>query len=357
VSDRLVLSKASTRSCKQSGFTLVELMVALLLGLVLLGSVVTIMSSTRQTLRGGENLARMQESARFAFEILLRDLRDAGANPCGARSLANVIRVSGVVPWWADWDSGAVRGFDGSEATTIAPFGTSAAARVDGTDAVLTLRTALDEAAVKLVSAHDPAGPTFTLPAAAPIKSNDIVLACDAKSGALLQVGTIGGSTDIEYGTGTLNCTDDLGYPTPANCTGTTARTFDPGASITKWEPGLWYVGINSRGSRSLFRKTPVPQNSGAVTVQSEEIIPGVHDMQVDYLTRDAAGSTLSTAWVPASDTTFAAASGAWTATNTKQVVAVRVRLTIRSEENVGTDGTPLERQFVAVAALRARDL
>ncbi|MBF1165045.1 MAG: hypothetical protein HXL68_08385, partial [Dechloromonas agitata] len=66
------------------GFSLVELMIALALGLFLTGVAITIVINNRQTFRTAENQARMQENARAAFEMMARDLRGAGGNPCGA---------------------------------------------------------------------------------------------------------------------------------------------------------------------------------------------------------------------------------------------------------------------------------
>ncbi|MDO6452961.1 PilW family protein [Neptunomonas phycophila] len=73
--------------CKQSqaGFSLIELMVALVLGLVLMGAVVNSFLSSSQTYRVQEALSRSQESARFALEIIGQELRMAGFdNPRGA---------------------------------------------------------------------------------------------------------------------------------------------------------------------------------------------------------------------------------------------------------------------------------
>ncbi|KKM22247.1 hypothetical protein LCGC14_1627350, partial [marine sediment metagenome] len=46
---------------KNNGFSLVELMVALVIGLVLIGGVIELFTSTRQTYRIQDMKARMQE--------------------------------------------------------------------------------------------------------------------------------------------------------------------------------------------------------------------------------------------------------------------------------------------------------
>lgn len=68
----------------QTGLTLVELMIALVLGLLLIGGVLQVLQSTQQSYRLQENMSRLQENGRLATEMLARDLRMAGFSQCGA---------------------------------------------------------------------------------------------------------------------------------------------------------------------------------------------------------------------------------------------------------------------------------
>ena len=60
------------------GFSLIELMVALLLGVFLIGAVILTYLSSRSAAADAEQISRMQENARFAVEYIIRDLRNAG---------------------------------------------------------------------------------------------------------------------------------------------------------------------------------------------------------------------------------------------------------------------------------------
>jgi type IV pilus assembly protein PilW len=62
----------------QSGLSLVELMVALLVGMILLGGLIQVYLSNKQSYNAQEQLARMQEGGRFAMELITRDLRRSG---------------------------------------------------------------------------------------------------------------------------------------------------------------------------------------------------------------------------------------------------------------------------------------
>ena len=63
---------------QQRGLSLVELMVALVLGLVLMTGVIQVFLASRQTYATNEAMARMQENGRFALEFISRSARLAG---------------------------------------------------------------------------------------------------------------------------------------------------------------------------------------------------------------------------------------------------------------------------------------
>ena len=66
----------------QTGMTLIEIMIALLIGAFLLGGVLQIFIGSKQTYRMQEGLSRLQENGRFALDFLARDIRMAGYWGC-----------------------------------------------------------------------------------------------------------------------------------------------------------------------------------------------------------------------------------------------------------------------------------
>lgn len=81
----------------QSGVGLVELMVALLLSVIIGGAVVQVFISQRESFRTQDDLARLQENARFAFEQISKDLRHVGFWGCSRRApITNNTGVSGL---------------------------------------------------------------------------------------------------------------------------------------------------------------------------------------------------------------------------------------------------------------------
>lgn len=64
------------------GFSLIELMIAMVISLILLIGVTQIFLSSSATNRAQEGLSRVQENARFAIDVLGQDIRMAGHTGC-----------------------------------------------------------------------------------------------------------------------------------------------------------------------------------------------------------------------------------------------------------------------------------
>lgn len=70
-----------------SGFSLVELMVALAIGVFLLLVLTGYFLSQRETARLTRDLSFQQENVRVAYELLARDIREARYTPCGMTTM------------------------------------------------------------------------------------------------------------------------------------------------------------------------------------------------------------------------------------------------------------------------------
>lgn len=70
----------------QRGIGLIELMIAVTLSLVIGAAVMQVFLSQRQTFRVQDDMARLQENARFAFEQIAQDIRQVGYWGCSRRA-------------------------------------------------------------------------------------------------------------------------------------------------------------------------------------------------------------------------------------------------------------------------------
>lgn len=335
------------------GLTLIELMVAMVLGLLLLGGVASIVIANGEAYRANEGLSQVQESSRTAFELLARDIRQAGSTACGSGSLTNVLNNTN--QWWQqDWTG--VRGYAGNDNTAGVAFGNGVADRINGTDALLLQGMAGTGLSVDKHNTSDPAGQggggsaaNFQLNAvASDFVGGDIVMVCDFNHAAIFQVSQYdGNNVTVRFNTGNStapgNCTKGLGPASSCAGANNTANG-DPysfenrGAQIARLSVTLWYIGNNGRadeGGRSLYRRT---LGAGGVTI-AEEVVPGVSDMQLMYrVGNDAALTAVPT-------------NAQW-----PDITAVEVELTTTSiDRRVSTDAGEgrLQRRFTTIIGLR----
>lgn len=336
------------------GFTLVELMIALLLGLLLVGGALTVFISNRQTYDVAENLGRVQEGARVAFELMSRDLREAGGNPCEASIVQYNVLTNANAVWWSPppqspASSSFVFGYEGAVEAPGAAFGADEEARVNGTDA-LQLMSAVSRGIQ--VRAHDPVTGAFTTNIAAHgFTAGDIALVCDFGTISMFQVSSVAASTvnhalaGVVPGNSRLRLTT-AGADYKFGCFLGTSEAADPTvcketrqwpAFLAEVRASLWYVGNNGRGGRALYRAA-LENDAGEAEVRPLMVVDNVDDMQIHY--------RVGPQYIEADEVTAAQ----W-----PRVDAVRIDLTILSPTAISPGGGPFERRYRNTVAVRSR--
>lgn len=320
---------------RADGLTLVEMLIAMVLGLMVVGVAIGIFLSNKQTYRATETLGRVQENARTAFELMARDIREAGGNPCvNNLPIANALSNS-ASNWWSNLTSwgASVRGYGATEAFPDVAFGTAAGTRVTGTDAIQLIS---GDDSVATISGHNTAGQQFTLNTTTHgFVTGDLMIACNSRQASVFRASAVSGNT-VSHASGGGNCTGSLGLPMTCAATTPVYEFAAPNSVMVKLHSTRWYVANNGRGSRSLYQS----RLSGLGT-QNEEVAEGVQNMEVFYLMRGGS------AYVPAATVNLAA--NGWA-----NVIAARVELTLQGENVVGS-GTP-QREMIQITSLRNRN-
>jgi type IV pilus assembly protein PilW len=329
---------------RQRGMTLVELMVAMVLGLIFIGGAVSLTLANRRSYSTNEGLSQVQEGGRTAFELLARDIRQAGISGCdNSGRIANVLDTTAGTEWWQAWFG--IRGYGGAQASTGAAFGATRGDRVAGTDSIQTQGI---QGLGLTVESHDPVAADLLINAGATdIVTGDVMIACDFDHATIFQVSSYdAGNVALTHNIGVAapgNCSAGLGFPTVCTATGT-AYAFVRNSLLGRFGATEWYIGRSGRATdsgRSLFRRR---LGNGGVEV-TEEVVADVTEMVITYRVGDA-------------DEFEAApvlAAGDWADVN-----AVRIELTVNSADaRVSTDASVnngrLERSFTQVIALRNR--
>lgn len=345
----------------QKGLSLIELMVAMLIGLILIAGIGNIFIDSKRTYSFQQGLARIQENGRMALEFLGRDIRMAGYTGCAGgeySSITNTLNNSTTLNF--DFSRG-VRGY---EVGSSVPGDLSALspAPLLNTD-VLILKGPVGDG-VKIVK-NNSSAQLFAQVASTEVGAcadstdrisgicrGDILMAADCTKARIFQTG------NIVIASGELNITHPASG-TPGNAISSwggasapDAEKFGVDSEIIKMNTVYYYIAAGASGQPALWQSI--------VPGTAQEILEGVENMQLLY------GRDTGTDFVPDQyDTATAVTSAAaW-----DKVGAVRVQLLVRSEDGVtdaaqpysfnGANVTPTDRRlrhvFVSTVGVRAK--
>ena len=260
----------------QKGFSVVELMVALVLGLFLVSGVTAMYVSSKETYRMTDNLSRLQESLRFSLEFISQDIRMAGYMPCRfPPAVTNAI--SGSSTWFLDFFNYGIRGYEGGSSTFPSEIAGSVVA---GSDVIAILKGGNYTSSIDF---HNTGGSVLTLQNSfddSDFDDGEIAIVCDPRKASIFQISMADDITNtIRYG--------DNSVISPGNTT-TTIGTFGEDAQITPFEPVIYFVEPSTQNPsvNSLKKLFFIAKNVGGVETAEmlkEELLEGVETMQILY--------------------------------------------------------------------------
>jgi len=257
---------------EQRGYTLVELMVAITIGLFILGGIGMVFVSSKQTYRMQDSLWQLQDNSRFAMEFLIKDLRMAGFRGCNSSAITPVNTLNN----GADFDYNFTVGVQGFEATgsgwsPALPAAISSANPAPSTEVdVITVRRAQEPGVGVTAPFMNSNSAALHVDAGNGLSQFDIVLVTDCSAAAILQI-----SSANPDSSGTV--AHNIGIGTPGNVTSDLGKIFRDDAEVMKLVTVSYFVAPSAAvaGNRSLWRKV-----GGSAP---EELAEGVENMQVLY--------------------------------------------------------------------------
>jgi type IV pilus assembly protein PilW len=287
---------------RQYGFTLIEIMVALLIGLFLAAGVVQVFVSTKGTNRVQENLSRMQENARFAMSFLSSDIRQAGfsGGVCGDRGATRIAvnhidSSAAIYQFKGDASNAALGGIEGGGLNP---------------DTIIINRIPSLGTGIPLIApfATDVSASLF-VDASAGIAEGSIILVTDCNYQDIFQV------TNNPAGTGELQHNTVGGGVVPANKTDGLSNVY--GNSDSR----IYVIAPNAGGVPAIEYSIATDGNGVPGLVQgTNQLVANIENMQILYGQRLGGGETY---YVPADEVS-----------DMEEVVSVRVSLLARSSDD-----------------------
>jgi len=253
----------------QRGISLVEVLVALVISLFLLGGIIQVYLGNKTSYAFSNSISRIQENGRFAMDMMAQDLRMAGFFGCAIPdqedegTIVNNLNPAGIGYNTDLHDFLAENLIEGSENDGL-----------NGSDSI-TLRGAepgnlsvqppysSTSANIKVSEPHD-------------LEGGDIIMISNCRGADILQIsninasnGTLGHNTGAGIEPGNYN---------PDNCKGGNAhclsQTYGADASVFRFRSVSYSIAIGQSGEPALWRS-----DNGV----NAELIEGIEQMQVLY--------------------------------------------------------------------------
>jgi len=313
----------------QSGLTLVELMVAMVISLLLLGGTITIFMSNKQSYLMNEASSRVQENGRFSLDFLKDDIRMTGFMGC--ISPANGNFTNNVDPTQYTTNAEILNAFNGyTGLNSLKGYSYTNGAlpaeliNLGLTAADVTTTPAITQDIIIVKKADSCEGGNVVTPktnANFKISSNDkcligqnqVVIASDCLHAGLFAV------TNNPTTNAATNATLTTGGNINSNIK--LSGNFGTDAEILIFQTSIYYIGPGASGEPSLFRRTLVSRPAGRV-FENQELIEGIESMTAEYGV-DTDGDSSANYYVNAAGVN----------TDWDSVISVRITLRARSSQ------------------------
>lgn len=327
---------SSLQPMRQRGLSLIELMIALLIGSILLVGVIQVFSASRTAYQLSDGLARTQENARFAVDYLQRDTRMGGHWGCVSdqshlQTVGAMVNHIGVTDGPLNF-AVSVQGFDaaGTAPTQSVTIGAYAGGWSPGLPTwlqglnpsagsdILVLRFLSNQGAP--INAISGTGPTtFTVPA-----TRWTALTTDGVASPRLF-----GVADCSYVDIFQASNVNAGAGTVQVATNASRYTAQPSGQTVLYraESLVYYVAPGAGGQRSLWRA-----RHNGTSYASEELVEGVESLQLLYGLDRTPDLTVA----PPSGyiDVYQPASAITTASNWRRVGAVQIGMVMSSPDS-----------------------
>jgi type IV pilus assembly protein PilW len=308
------------------GFSLVELMVAIALGLFVTAAIVSVFVGTRTVYQSTGGTAALTDGGRFALDFIESSVRDAGFMACSRSLTQTTLLNPGPTPLYFNFGE-ALGGFEavatapGGGAYTVAKGSLTTPVAADsnathwigGLDAalvtptplvvtgndVLVVRSTLQNTQPVYVTAITDGAVSFTVTTQGGLQPNQFAVISDCANSLSFQITAVAASginEIITHGTG----------GSPGNTTSSfLPLSFGVGSQVTAVDTVVYYIGTGADGDGALFSADLYNPATQTYTggFNPSELVPDIEAMQVLY-GLDTTGSQTVSEYVTADKVT-----------------------------------------------------
>ncbi|MFO7530531.1 MAG: PilW family protein [Marinobacter sp.] len=260
----------------QRGLSLVELMIALALSVTLIFGIFTVYLDSSRTSRMSTALARTQEAARIATDIMARDMRMVGFQGCADQDdvTLNIIADN---PPTADFFETTLRGWevtDGAWADGTEFDGTGIeSGAVVGSDVISVQRGETMEIELAGNMSADNANIQVQGDDVVRFSQNDVVMISDCEAADLFRISSQPAS-------------DTWAHANNVNSTNRLSQAYTDSARIMRFSSSVYYVADtgrdDTRGNDILALYRQINNLDGSAQTP-QEIVEGVENLQIEY--------------------------------------------------------------------------
>ncbi|PCJ30330.1 MAG: hypothetical protein COA90_09735 [Gammaproteobacteria bacterium] len=275
-------SKLHTR---QTGLTLIELMISVVLGLLLVTGLITIFTGNNQTYRVTEAHSRLQDNARFALDVLSKNVRTAGFSGCRPIEHMEVLIIANDLLDKEMLPETIIHGNEATGANWSPNISTDLDDVIEGTD-VITIQHGISCGASLTESISNTDADISIFAHSCGFKINDTAMIADCTDAHIFKVTDVSSATGIEHAIAdTTQNPKVIGNITPHFCTSDASdaagnclddKLYNYDAELFKFAFTSYFIRLGAGGSPSLWKFEHTSN-------RAFELIEGIEDMQIVY--------------------------------------------------------------------------
>jgi type IV pilus assembly protein PilW len=316
-----------------SGFTLIEIMVAMLIGLFLLGGVLQLFSGMNASVRLQEQVGYLQENGRMGIELLSKSIRNADYWGCSDGSnIGSVIDTANPA-----YDPQLHAGPDAANSEGIRGSDNSGLNNSD----TITLRGYVSDSSIP-VNKDQAQAASINVESVSSLAKGDIILISNCKGGDIFQITNDPQTSGqiITHNTGSTVPGNTATYTTDGTaatgksvCNNCLHQSYAGGdATLGKIETTTFSIQAGASGEPALFMTNSSDCPAGC------ELIEGVENMQILY-----GEDTSVDPAVPNEELSVNSYVTADNVIDMENVITVKISLLLRTAKKVASDSQTLD--------------